>query len=123
MNWKTIRAITAAALMGIIAGAATALFSSGAADAAPALRVENKALVDAVQGAQSAFKAGRFAEALAKAKEADAIQGKPAELTRQIHQMVVAYAISAKDYNSAFVMLDRMIAANEGDKSKRYGTE
>ena len=32
--------------------------------------------------------------------------------------MVVAYSISAKDYNSAFTMLDRMIAANEGDKAK-----
>ena len=117
MNWKTIRAITAAAFIGIVAGAATALLPSGA-DAAQTLTVENKALVDAVKGAQTEAKAGRYTEALAKAKEADAIQGKPAELTRQIHQMVVAYAIQAKDYNSAFVMLDRMIAANEGDKAK-----
>src|SRR6185295_1626246 len=97
MNWKTIRAITAAAFIGIIAGAATALLPSGA-DAAQTLTVENKALVDAVKGAQTEAKAGRYTEALAKAKEADAIQGKPAELTRQIHQMVVAYAIEAKDY-------------------------
>ena len=38
---------------GIIAGAAQLYLSSGAADAAPALKVENKALVDAINGAQT----------------------------------------------------------------------
>lgn len=113
MNWKTIRAITMAAFVGIVAGAATALFSSGNVNAAPALKVENKALVDALNGAQADYKAGRFAEALAKAKEADAIQGKPPQLNPQIHEMIVSYAIAAKDYNSAFVQLDKNIAANE----------
>jgi hypothetical protein len=117
MNWKTTRALSAALLLGTSALAAANFVSLHQAFAAP-LIVENKALVDAVKGAQDANKAGRYPEALAKAKEADAIQGKPAELTRQIHQMIVAYAISAKDYPSAFAQLDKMIAANEGDKAK-----
>jgi hypothetical protein len=117
MNWKTTRALSAALLLGTSAFAAANFVSLHQAFAAP-LIVENKALVDAVKGAQDANKAGRYPEALAKAKEADAIQGKPAELTRQIHQMIVAYAISAKDYPSAFAQLDKMIAANEGDKAK-----
>jgi len=117
MNWKTTRALSAALLLGTSAFAAANFVSLHQTLAAP-LIVENKALVDAVKGAQDANKAGRYPEALAKAKEADAIQGKPAELTRQIHQMIVAYAISAKDYPSAFAELDKMIAANEGDKAK-----
>jgi len=68
--------------------------------------------------AKAAAAAGRFAEALAKAKEADAIQGKPASLIPAIHGMIVSYAISAKDYPSAFAQLDKMIASNEGDKAK-----
>ena len=59
------------------------------------------------------LQAGRFAEALAKAKEADAIPGKPAELSRQIHQMIVAYAMQAKDYPSACAAMEKMIAAGE----------
>jgi len=121
MNWKTIRAITAAAVIGIVTGAVMALVPLSTADAAAALKVENKALVDAVQGAQNEFKAGRFAEALAKAKEADAIQGKPQQLTLDIHKMIVSYAIMAKDYNSAFAQLDKMIAANE-DKANNMAT-
>jgi hypothetical protein len=117
MNWKTTRAALSAALLVGASVLAISNMSLHQAFAAP-LIVENKALVDAVKGAQDANKAGRYAEALAKAKEADAIQGKPAELTRQIHQMIVAYAIQAKDYPSAFTQLDKMIAANEGDKAK-----
>ncbi len=117
MNWKTTRALSAALLLGASALAAGNFMSLHRALAAP-LIVENKALVDAVKGAQDANKAGRFAEALAKAKEADAIQGKPQSLTFQIHQMIVAFAISAKDYPSAFAQYDKMIAANEGDKAK-----
>jgi hypothetical protein len=81
--------------------------------AATAARIENKKLADAISGAQTDAKAGHFAEALAKAKEADAIPGKPPALTRQIHRMIVAYAISAKDYPSALAELDAMIAVGE----------
>ena len=66
MNWKTTRALSAALLLGASALAAGNFMSLHRALAAP-LIVENKALVDAVKGAQDANKAGRFAEALAKA--------------------------------------------------------
>src|SRR5882672_10430266 len=117
MNWKTTRAVSAALLVGASTLVAANFMSLHQALAAP-LIVENKALVDAVNGAKAAAAAGRFAEALAKAKEADAIQGKPASLIPAIHGMIVSYAISAKDYPSAFAQLDKMIASNEGDKAK-----
>jgi len=106
MNWKTTRALSAALLVGASALIAANFIPSHQAFAAP-LIVENKALVDAVNGAKAAAAAGRFAEALAKAKEADAIQGKPPSLTPAIHGMIVSYAISAKDYPSAFAQLDK----------------
>src|SRR5262245_29708770 len=40
---------------------------------APAFKIEDKALADAVNAAQAAAKAGNFAEAIAKAREADAM--------------------------------------------------
>jgi len=93
---------------------------SAPAGAAPAITLENrdKALADAVNGAQADAKAGRYADALAKAKTADALPGKPAALVPQIHQMIVAYAVQAKDYAAALAQLDKMIAANEGNKAQ-----
>jgi TonB family protein len=79
---------------------------------------ENKPLVNAVIGAQADFKAGRYAEALTKAKAADAMSGKPPELTRIIHGMIVAYAVNAKDYVTALAQIDKNIAADEGNKNE-----
>jgi membrane-bound ClpP family serine protease len=47
------------------------LISPPSAHSAPEVKVENKALADAVKGAMDNAKAGRFSEALAKAKEAN----------------------------------------------------
>jgi len=118
MNWKT-RAFSAALLMSAAMVAASGLISAPAG-AAPAITLENrdKALADAVNGAQADAKAGRYADALAKAKTADALPGKPAALVPQIHQMIVAYAVQAKDYAAALAQLDKMIAANEGNKAQ-----
>jgi len=115
MKRTTTRAIIAALSIGVSA------FTVSAAYAAPAIKIENKALADAITGAQNDAKAGRYADALAKAKQADAIQGKPAELTRAVHQMIVSYAISAKDYNAALTEIDKMIAGNEGNKTELLG--
>jgi len=73
MNWKT-RAFSAALLMSAAMVAASGLISAPAG-AAPAITLENrdKALADAVNGAQADAKAGRYADALAKAKTADAL--------------------------------------------------
>src|SRR5205823_6640477 len=59
---------------------------------------------------------GRFTEALAKAKTADGFPGRPPELAPIIHQMIVAYAVAAKDYSSALAELDEMAAAGEGNQ-------
>src|SRR5580704_11802539 len=118
MNWNTTRTLVGALMLGAAVGAAMSLGPSTPAYSAAAIKIENKALADAINGAQADAKAGRYADALAKAKAADGIAGKPASLTLQVHQMIVAYAIQAKNYNDALAQLDKMIAANEGDKNK-----
>src|SRR5580692_7300971 len=91
MNSKIIRTLSAAFLMSAAVIVASRLVSSmpAYAAAAPSIKLpaDNKPLADAVIGAQADFKAMRFAEALAKAKTADGMSGKPAELTRIIHGM------------------------------------
>jgi tetratricopeptide (TPR) repeat protein len=91
------------------------------ASGAAAVKVENKALADAVNEMNSLERAGNLAGALAKAKEVDAIPGKPAQLTRDIHNKILALSISAKDYPSALAQIDKMVAANEGNKQELLG--
>jgi hypothetical protein len=118
----TTRALSAAFLLGTAAFTASALTptTSAYAAAAPVIKLpaENKALADAVNAALTDARQMRWAEALAKAKEADAMPGKPAELTRALHGLIISYAISAKDYPSALTQLDKNIAANEGNKTE-----
>jgi hypothetical protein len=114
MNWKTTRALSAALLMGTAALVMTGLVPQQPAYAAT---TENKALVDTISGMNADAKAGRYADALAKAKAADAMPGKPAGMAQTIHKAIVAYAIQAKDYASALAQIDKMVAANEGDKN------
>jgi len=121
MDRSKLRTIAAALLTGAAIVATGTMGGSSPALSAAAVRVENKALVDAVNGAQADAKAGRFAEALVKAKQADAIQGKPAQLTAQIQQMIIAYAVSAKNYNEALAQIDKMVGANQGNKSELLG--
>jgi hypothetical protein len=122
MNSKIIRTLSAAFLMSAAVIVASRLVSSmpAYAAAAPSIKLpaDNKPLADAVIGAQADFKAMRFAEALAKAKTADGMSGKPAELTRIIHGMIISYAIAAKDFPSALAQIDKNIAANEGNKTE-----
>src|SRR6266446_5558322 len=118
MNFKIMRALSAAFLMGTAALAASGLVLSAPAHAAQAgITLEDKDLVEAIRGAQEDAKANRCPEALAKAKIADARPGKPAALVPQIHKMIVAYAVCAKDFAAALAQIDKMIAANEGNKN------
>jgi hypothetical protein len=121
MNSKITRTLSAAFLMGATVFVASGMVSSPPvyAAAAPKFTIENKALADAVKTAQDDYKAGRFAEALAKAKEADGIrEGKPAALNPILHGMIIDYAIKAKDYPSALAQIEKNIAANEGNKNE-----
>src|SRR5712671_100383 len=122
MNSKITRTLSAAFLMSaaVLVASGLSSFTPAYAAAAPAIKLpaDNKPLADAVVGAQADFKAGRFAEALTKAKAADGMSGKPPELTRIIHGMIISYAISAKDYPTALAQIDKNIAANEGNKTE-----
>jgi len=79
---------------------------------------DNKPLADAFTAALTDAKAGRYPEAIAKAKQADAMPGKPAGMALQLHQLIYAWAVQGKDYNAALDQLDKMIAANEGNKAE-----
>jgi hypothetical protein len=118
MIWKTTRAISTALAIGI----ATAVVSTWIAPApamAAAINTKNEALVKAINDAQAAAKAQNWAVALQKAKEADAIKDdKPASLNPIIHQMIVSYAINARDFGAAMAQLDKNIAAGEGNKNE-----
>jgi hypothetical protein len=116
---KSKSAFSAALFIGIAALAG--LGSAAVSPASAAIKIENKALADKVNGMLADAKAGRYAEALTDAREVDAIQGKPAELTHLIHENMIAYAINAKDYPAAIAQLDKMIASGEGSKSDHIG--
>ena len=120
MIWKTARAISAALAMGMATAAVSIWVAPAPASAAAAkFATKNEALVKAIQEAQAAGNAGRFAEAVAKAKEADAIRDdKPAALNPIIHDMIVNYAIQAKDFPTALAQIEKNIAAGEGNKTQ-----
>lgn len=120
MYWNTARALCTAVAIGFSAFVAASLVpgDEARAGAAPQFKIENKALADAVNAAQSAAKAGNYPEAIAKAKEADAFQGKPPQLGPLLHQQIVAWAQASKNYNEALAMIDKMIATKEGKQDE-----
>ena len=120
MYWNTARAFCTAIAIGFSAFVAASLVpgDEARAGAAPTFKIENKALADAVNAAQAAAKAGNYAQAIAKAKEADAFQGKPPQLGPLLHQQIVAWAQQSKNYNEALAMIDKMIASKEGNRDE-----
>lgn len=121
MNWTTTRAIAAALLVGAAATITSTVMITAPANAAGTtfkIPADNKPLADAFNGALNDAKAMRYAEAITKAKQADAMPGKPAGMAPQLHQLIFAWAIAGKDYNAALEQIDKMIAANEGNKNE-----
>jgi len=120
MNWRTTRAITAALLLGAVTTIASTVPEPAHAAAATTFKIpaDNKPLADAFNAALTDAKAGRYPEAIAKAKQADAMPGKPAGMGVYLHQLIYAWAVQGKDYNAALDQLDKMIAANEGNKAE-----
>lgn len=120
MFWNTARALCTAIAIGFSAFVAASLVpgDQARAGAAPSFKIENKALADAVNASQAAAKAGNFAEAIAKAKEADAFQGKPPQLGPLLHQQIIAWAQQSKNYPEALAMIDKMLASKEGDRNQ-----
>jgi hypothetical protein len=116
MIWKTTRAISASLALGV-ATAALSISLAPAPAMAAAINTKNEALVKAINDAQAAAKAQNWAVALQKAKEADAIKDdKPTALNPIIHEMIVSYAINARDFPAAMAQLDKNIASGEGNK-------
>jgi hypothetical protein len=94
------------------------LCASSVAIAAPA--PANKEFVDALNRAQSDYKARRFQEALAEARAADAIiPDPPPAIANAVHHMIVRYAVLAKDFPAAISELQEMIASGEGKNPER----
>ena len=120
MFWNTARALCTAIAIGFSAFVAASLVpgDQARAGAAPTFKIENKALADAVNASQQAAKAGNFAEAIAKAKEADAFQGKPPQLGPLLHAQIVAWAQQSKNYPEALAMIDKMLATKEGNRAE-----
>jgi len=91
------------------------------ADAATALAnisADKGPLAGLILSAQADAKAGRFADAIAKARQADAMPGKPAAIGIQLHKMILNWAIQEKDYKAALDEAEKMIAANEGNRTE-----
>jgi len=122
MSLIKTRATTAAFLMGaaITLGSTVVTTAPAVAAAAPAFKIpaDNKPLADAVTTAINDAKAGRYAEAIASAKRADAMPGKPQGLGPALHQMIIGWGVQSKDYNTALDEVEKMIAANEGNKNE-----
>jgi len=120
MFWNTARALCTAIAIGFSAFVAASLVpgDQARAGAAPSFKIENKALADAVNASQQAAKAGNFAEAIAKAKEADNFQGKPPQLGPLLHAQIVAWAQQSKNYPEALAMIDKMLASKEGNRNE-----
>ena len=119
MIWKTTRAISAALALGVATAALSIWGASAPATAAGVVNTKNEALVKAINDAQAAAKAQNWTVALQKAKEADGIKDdKPASLNQPIHQMIVSYAINARDFPAALAQLDKNIASGEGNKTE-----
>lgn len=113
---KTTRTISAAFALGVAAAALSIV--SVPASAATAVSTKNEALVKAINDMNAAARSQNWTEALAKAKEADAIKDdKPTALNAPIHAMIVTAAINAKDYATAMAQIDKNIAAKEGDRT------
>src|SRR5262245_22846994 len=120
MFWNTARALATVIAIGFSAFVAASLVpgDEARAGAAPTFKIENKALADAVNAVQAAAKAGNYTEAIAKAQEADAFQGKPVQLGPLLPAQIVPWAQTSKNYNEALAMIDKMIASKEGKQDE-----
>jgi len=89
----------------------TDLLTRGPLVPAPVCRLEGTALGDAIVAMIAATKAHNYAEAIAHAEAADAMENKPpCAGTLSVRSLILSYAISAMDYQTAIAELDKRIA-------------
>ena len=116
MNTRSTRAFAAMLLVGVVAVSTTGLVSPALA-AAAGLKITDKAVGEPMQDAQKAAASGQYKEAVDDLKKAEAAS-KDRATTVVIHTMMLAYALQGKDNAVAAALVDRMLAAGEGDKQK-----
>ncbi len=119
MTNKTIRALTAAFLIGAAFVPVSSIVSPTAAFA---ITIKNPAVGKPFKEAQDLAKSHQWREAINKAREAQAVSGKSAAESAAINQFIAYAAMQAGDYGLALSTYDRMIAAGEVDRTQGLKT-
>lgn len=114
MTKTTIRALGLALLMG---GAMVTAGGIVAPTASVAATIKNQAVGKAMKEAQDAARGHRWQEAIAKAREAEAVPGKSGSDSAVINQFIAYAAMQAGDRGLALSTYDRMIAAGQIDRT------
>lgn len=120
MKDRTIGLFAAALLFGAVLVPTGAIVSPVASLAASTIK--NQAVGKPLKEAQDLAKARRWREALAKAREADAVSGKSAAEAAAVNQFIAYVAVQAGDYQLALSTYDRMIAAGQVDRTQGLRT-
>ncbi len=110
---RTVRALTLGISLALGSGLATATLLptlAVAADAAPSIGPK---VGKPMKAAQDAMKAKNWAEALAKVKEAQAIEGKSAFEEYQINEFLGFILINQKDYTGAAAAFEKNITSGQ----------
>ncbi len=115
MTNRTVRALTAALLIGGTFVPISAIISK---DASIAVTFENPAVGKPFKEAQDLAKNHQWSEAVAKAREADAISGKSVAEAAAVHAFIAYGAMQVGDYELALNTYDGMISAGEIDRTQ-----
>ena len=114
MTKTTIRVLGLALLIGSAMVPASGVVAPTATLAAT---IKNQAVGRAMKEAQDLARAHRWQEAIAKAREAEAVPGKSGSDSAVINQFIAYAAVQAGDYSTALATYDRMISAGQVDRT------
>jgi hypothetical protein len=91
--------------------------SAGTASAQE-LRITSEALAEPVQAAQAAAAANNWTDAIAAMRRAGNVAGITAAERAFIQQSILAYMVSARQYQQALAQVESMIAGNIGNRNQ-----
>ena len=114
MGQRILRLMRDVIFAGSISLMTVPLFATSATSG-PSATVE-QSVTDLLNSAEADYKERLFTNALSKAKQADGIQNKPGWQAVSVHRTIVRYALAAKEWTLALDELDRILAANEGNR-------
>jgi outer membrane protein assembly factor BamD (BamD/ComL family) len=114
MMKTTIRALGLALVIGGAVALAGSIVMPGSSMAAT---IRNQAVGKPLKEAQDLARSGRWREAIAKAREAEAVSGKTASESAAINQFIAYAAVQSGDYALALSTYDRMISAGLVDRT------